>query len=249
MSKPEEDGPALRCCVVDDEPLAARLIASYVERTPGLVLRGTFFAASEAIKPILAGEIDLVFLDIEMPQLGGLEFAKLVPPSCRIVFTTAYDRYAVQGFRVNALDYLLKPVSYNEFLEATGRAVKAFSQPPAAAAEAAPQRREFLLVKSEYRLVQIRISDIAIIEGLKDYIKIYVAGQDKPVLTLMSMKAVEQALPAATFMRVHRSYIVNTDKISIIERNHIIIGGRTVPVSETYRQAFTEYISRHNPEE
>lgn len=250
MNAAENEAALLRCCVVDDEPLAARLIASYVERTPGMELVGTYFAASEAIKPILAGDVDLLFLDIEMPQLGGLEFAKLVPPTCRIVFTTAYDRYAVQGFRANALDYLLKPVSYDEFLEAAGRAVKAVSSTSRAAAEPAAQsRREFLLVKSEYRLVQIRISDITVIEGLKDYIKIYVSGQDKAILTLKSLKSVEQALPPDKFMRVHRSFIVNTDKISIIERNHIIIGGRTVPVSESYRQAFSDYIARHNPEE
>ena len=237
---------ALRCCVIDDEPLAARLIASYVERTPGLELVGTFFSASEAIKPIMAGEVDLLFLDIEMPQLGGMELARLVPPSCRIIFTTAYDRYAVQGFKVNAVDYLLKPVSYEEFLAAVARAVKTMVPEPSAT-EAA--KREFLIVKSEYKLVQIRIADISVIEGLKDYIKIHLDGVAKPILTLMAMKAVEQALPAGNFIRVHRSYIVNTSKISIIDRNHVTVGPHTVPVSETYRQALSDYIASHNPEE
>ncbi len=240
----------IRCCVIDDEPLAVRLIASYVQRTPVLQLCGTFNSASEAVRQIIDGKIDIVYLDIEMPQINGIEFAKIIPPSCRIIFTTAYDRYAVQGFRVNAIDYLLKPVSYEEFIEATNRAVKALQ----AAAQAVrtdrdPEpRREFLLVKSEYRLIQVRISDILYIEGLKDYIKIYVSGHSKAILTLMSMKAIEQALPPSGFMRVHRSYIVNTSKISIIERNHIIIGENVIPVSESYRQAFSDYIASLNPE-
>lgn len=231
----------LRCCVIDDEPLAAQLIASYVERTPGLELKGIYASGTEAVKAIVGGEIDLLFLDIEMPQINGMEFAKVVPSSCKIIFTTAYDQYAVQGYKVNAIDYLLKPVSYKEFFEAASKAINSF-QAPQPQAEAAP-KKEFLIVKSEYKLIQIRIADIQVIEGLKDYIKIFVAGTSKPVLTLMSMKAVEQALPADKFMRVHRSYIINTDKISIIERNHVIIADRVVPVSESYRQAFADYVA------
>lgn len=236
-----------RCCVIDDEPLAVRLIASYVERTPTLELCGSFGSASEAIKTIIEGNIDIIYLDIEMPQINGIEFAKIVPPSCHIIFTTAYDRYAVQGFRVNAIDYLLKPVSYDEFLEATNRAIKTIEAEKSASIPV--KQREFLLVKSEYRLIQIRISDILYIEGLKDYIKIYMAHQQKAILTLMSMKGIEQALPSGKFMRVHRSYIVNTSQISIIERNHLIIAGNTIPVSESYRQQFSEYIASLNPEE
>lgn len=236
----------IRCCVIDDEPLAVRLIASYVQRTPMLELCGTYNSASEAVKSIIDGNIDIVYLDIEMPQINGIEFAKIIPPSCRIIFTTAYDRYAVQGFRVNAVDYLLKPVSYEEFLEATNRAVKVI-QAVAASQNPVP-RREFILVKSEYRLIQVRISDILYIEGLKDYIKIFVTGQSKAILTLMSMKAIEQTLPDGMFMRVHRSYIVNTSRISIIERNHIIIADHPIPVSESYRQTFADYIASLNPE-
>ena len=236
-----------RCCVIDDEPLAIRLITSYVERTPALELCGSFASASEAVKQIIEGNIDILYLDIEMPQINGIEFAKIVPPTCRIIFTTAYDRYAVQGFRVNAVDYLLKPISYEEFLEATNRAIKAIEIERPSAAPV--RQREFILVKSEYRLIQIRISDILYIEGLKDYIKIYVAHQPKAILTLMSMKGIEQTLPSDKFMRVHRSYIVNTEQISIIERNHLIIAGNTIPVSDSYRQQFSDYIASLNPEE
>ncbi len=235
----------LRCCVIDDEPLAARLIGSYVERTPFLSLEGVYNSATDAARPIISGEIDLVFLDIEMPQLGGMEFAKIIPETCKVVFTTAYDRYAVQGFRVNALDYLLKPVSYDEFLEAANRAVKeATARVETPVAEPAPaQRREFIVVKSEYRMLQIRVSDIRFVEGLKDYVKIYIAGQSRPVLTLMSMKAVEDLLCGGDFLRVHRSYLVNTRHISVIERNHLVIADCPIPISDSYRKAFADYLA------
>ena len=233
----------MRCCVIDDEPLAGKLIASYIERTPDLELGGVYVSASEAIKDILGGSIDIVFLDIEMPQINGLEFARLVPPTCSVVFTTAYERYAVQGFKVDAVDYLLKPVSYNEFLDSVARVRRKRMAPQSQPAATAPaQKREFLLVKSEYRLIQIRVADIRIVEGLKDYVKIHVEGMPKPVLTLMSMRSIEQALPEEDFIRVHRSYIVNKKYISVIERNHITIADHAIPVSDGYRQQFNEYI-------
>lgn len=236
----------LRCCVIDDEPLAGKLIASYVERTPGLELSGLYTSASDAVKDILGGGVDVAFLDIEMPQINGMEFAKIIPPTCRIIFTTAYDQYAVQGYKVNAVDYLLKPISYAEFLEAVGRLPARAEASPAAAQQ---PKREFIIVKSEYRQVQVRIADIECVEGLKDYIKIYITGQPKPLLTLMSMKAIEHVLGDDRFMRVHRSYIVNKERIAAIERNTVIIAGRAIPISETYRPAFTAYIASLNPEE
>lgn len=236
----------LRCCVIDDEPLAGKLMASYVDRTPGLELSGLYTSASDAVKDILDGKVDLVFLDIEMPQINGMEFAKIIPPTCRIIFTTAYDQYAVQGYKVNAVDYLLKPVSYAEFLEAVGRVPARTEATPIPSEQ---PRREFIIVKSEYRQIQVRIADIECVEGLKDYIKIYIAGQPKPLLTLMSMKAIEQALGEDRFIRVHRSYIVNKERISVIERNTITIAGRSIPISETYRPVFAAYIASLNPQE
>ena len=226
----------LRCLVVDDEPLASKLISTYVERTPFLSLYSEVNTAEEALDIIQRGEIDLVFLDIRMPRITGMQLARLVPENVRIVFTTAYADHAVEGFRVNALDYLLKPVSYEEFLEAATRAHKELSVPaqPASASAAS----DFLLVKSEYRLVRIPLAEILYIEGLKDYVKICVDGDNKPVLSLMSMKSLEDALPQPSFCRVHRSFIVNTDKVRLIERNTIIIDGRCIPVSDTYRRAF-----------
>lgn len=232
----------LKCCVIDDEPLASQLIASYIEKTPFMQLVGTYSSAQEAIKTILEDQIDVVFLDIEMPQLNGLEFAKIIPPSTRIIFTTAYDRYAIQGFKVDALDYLLKPVSYDEFLGAATKAQRwveihrnNINKSPA---------NDCIIVKSEYRLVQIPTADILFIEGLKDYVKIYTVDEQKSIMTLMNMKTLEQALPS-TFLRVHRSFIVNTNRIKIIERNRIVFGNKYIPISDTYKQAFTDYITSH----
>lgn len=231
----------LRCCVIDDEPLAAQLIASYVERTPFLSLAGTFSSASEAIKTILNDAIDIVFLDIQMPQLNGMEFAKIIPSTCRIVFITAYDSYAVEGFRVNALDYLLKPVNYDEFLQTANRALRHKELLTSSGRD-----KDFIIVKSEYRLIQICVSEILFIECLKDYVKIFTEADPRPVLTLMSMKLLEQSLPADKFMRVHRSYIVNTSKIRVIERNRIIFGSHFIPISDSYRQQFLDYIATHS---
>ncbi len=234
----------LRCCVVDDEPLASGLIASYISKTPFMELAGEFSSPKDAISTILEGEVDVVFLDINMPQLNGIEFAKIIPSSVRVIFTTAYDNYAVEGFRVNALDYLLKPISYDEFLAAGNRALQwaelnSRKQEPGLTTSG----QDHIIVKSEYKLVQIPIKDILYIEGLKDYVKIYTEGAEKSIMTLISMKALERSLPANKFMRVHRSYIVNLSKIKIIERNRIVFGKTSIPVSESYKQVFADYIS------
>lgn len=234
----------LRCCVVDDEPLAGQLIASYIEKTPFLELAGVFTSAQEAIKTIFEKQIDVVFLDIQMPQLNGIEFAKIIPQTCRIILTTAYDFYAIQGFKVNALDYLLKPINYEEFIESANKALKwaelnnqVFNN---------SSSKDFIIVKSEYKLIQIPISDILFVEGLKDYVKIYIDNEQKSIMTLMSMKTLERHLPMPQFLRVHRSFIVNTCKIKTIERNRIIFGNHYIPVSESYKQAFAEYINKYS---
>ena len=180
-----------------------------------------------------------------MPQLNGIEFAKIIPPSVRIIFTTAYDNYAVEGFRVNALDYLLKPISYEEFLAAGKRALQwADLNSRKAENESSATNQEYIIVKSEYKLMQIAVKDILYIEGLKDYVKIYTEGSDKSIMTLISMKALERSLPSQRFMRVHRSYIVNLSKIRVIERNRIVFGKAVIPISESYKQAFADYIAQ-----
>lgn len=231
----------LRCCVIDDEPLAKDLIASYVEKTPFMELVGKFSSAQEAVKTILEEKIDVVFLDIQMPQLNGLEFARIIPPSCRIVFTTAYDSYALEGYKVNALDYLVKPVSYEEFAGAANRALE-WTEMYRKAGECV-RDNDFIIVKSEYKQIQIPVKDIIFIEGLKDYVKIYIEGETGPIMSLMSMKTLESCLPESEFMRVHRSYIVNKSKIRLIERNRIVFGKHYIPVSDSYKQNFTDWVS------
>lgn len=219
----------LRCIVVDDEPLACRLIASYVERTDNLKLCGAFTSANQALDAICRDQPDIAFLDIQMPGINGLELAKRVTPATRVVFTTAYPDFAIEGFKVNALHYLLKPISYNEFLEAVRRANVV-----------RPDNSRYINVKSEYRLIRINTNDILYIEGLKDYIKIYLAGEPRPVLTLMSLKSIETMLPSESFMRVHRSFIANTDRIKVFEQGKIVYGEARVPVSDNSRQALMD---------
>lgn len=227
----------IRCLVVDDEPLAARLIGSYVERTPFLSLVATVNSAAEALAVMASDAVDLVFLDIRMPGLSGMDLARQLGNGPKIVFTTAYSDHAVEGFAVNALDYLLKPVSYEEFMRAAGRALAAVSGRTEERADPHPAPG-FITVKSEYRLVRIPVAEIDYIEGLKDYVKIVLADGSRPVLTLMSMKSLEEMLPEASFMRVHRSFIVNMDKVRVIERNCVVMGRQLIPVSESARKRF-----------
>ncbi len=231
----------LRCCVVDDEPLAQDLIASYIERTPCAELVGKYGSAQEAIKSIMENDIDVVFLDIHMPQLNGIEFARIIPKRCRIVFTTAYDRYAVEGYKVNALDYLMKPVSYEGFLATVNKALQWVQMRDKM--EEQDLQKDVMIVKSEYKLCQIAIDKILYIEGLKDYVKIYMEEEKSPIVTLMNMKSLEKYLPESSFLRVHRSFIVNTKKIKVIERNRIVFGSTYIPVSDSYKNAFNAYIS------
>lgn len=229
----------LNCAIVDDEPLALNLLESYVNKTPFLTLAGKYSSAVQAMKELPSKQIDLLFLDIQMPELNGLEFSKMVNSHTRIVFTTAFGQYAIDGYKVNALDYLLKPISYVDFLQAANKAVQWFEllQQP-------KEEIDSIFVKSEYKLVQIELKNILYVEGLKDYIKIYEEGNSKPILSLMSMKAMEEMLPASRFMRVHRSYIVQKDKIRIIDRGRIVFGKNYIPVSDSYKQTFQEFLDK-----
>lgn len=232
----------IRCCVIDDEPLASQLIASYINKTPFMELVGVYASAQEAIKTILDDKIDVVFLDIQMPQLNGMEFARIIPPTCRIVFTTAFESYAVQGYKAGAIDYLLKPVSYDEFVGAANRVLQWVELNRKAYENS--MSNDYLIVKSEYKLVQIPVKDILYVEGLKDYVKIYTDNGARSVMTLMSMKLLDRYLPASQFLRVHRSYIVNTTKIKVIERNRIVFGNTYIPVSESYKQIFSDFVNK-----
>ncbi|MGN0067662.1 MAG: LytR/AlgR family response regulator transcription factor [Bacteroides sp.] len=227
----------LKCAIIDDEPLALGLIESYVKKTDFLKLEGSYASAVEAMSQLTKHPVDLLFLDIQMPELSGMEFSRMLPPTTRIVFTTAFEQYALDGYRVNALDYLLKPISYTSFVEAARKALQWFELMHKQFDE-----RESIFVKSDYKLVQIELRNILYIEGLKDYIKIYEEGAAKPILSLMSMKSMEEQLPASRFMRVHRSYIVQKDKIRVIDRGRIVFGKTYIPVSDSYKQAFQDFL-------
>ena len=231
----------LKCVIIDDEPLALNLLENYVQRAPFLELAGKYSSAVQAMNELAGKQVDLMFLDIQMPELNGLEFSKMVSPATRIIFTTAFDQYAIDGYKVNALDYLLKPISYADFLQAANKALKWF--------ELLQQPREeiqSIFVKSDYKLVQIELKDILYIEGLKDYVKIYEENSPKPILSLMSMKAMEDLLPASRFMRVHRSFIVQKSKIRVIDRGRIVFGKVYIPISDSYKQAFQEYLNKRS---
>lgn len=233
------NSPVLSALIVDDEPLALDLMERYVQRTPFLRLAAKCSGGAQALQALAGGGIDVAFLDIQMPGISGLELSRLVGERTRVVFTTAFQQYALEGFRADAVDYLLKPIDYNEFLRAANKVLKWFSRGEApAGAPSAAQERTHLLVRSDYRQRRIRISEILYIEGLKDYVKIYLAGEDRPVITQTSLKSLEQTLPSGQFMRIHRSYIVRLDAVSLIERGRVVFGKTYIPISDASREAF-----------
>ncbi|MGM9804428.1 MAG: LytR/AlgR family response regulator transcription factor [Muribaculaceae bacterium] len=233
----------LKCCVIDDEPLAQELIKSYIEQTNFLEFVASFSSCSMAIKTIIETDIDLVFLDIQMSELNGIEFARVIPKHCKIVFITAYAQYAVDAFRANAVDYLLKPINYIDFLASANKVLQ-IKQLEHRAVNTVPHEEECVIVKSEYKLIQIPLNKILYIESIKDYVKIYL-DDDTTVMSLMSIKNIEEKLSKAQFMRVHRSFIVHTNKIRLIERNRIVFGKQYIPVSDTYKPMFIDYINKH----
>ncbi len=232
----------LKCILVDDEPLARELIKSYIGQTPVLQLQGCYESAAEAIKSVVAGDIDLVFLDINMPLLNGIDFAGVIPASTRIIFITAYQQYAVDGFKVNALDYLLKPVSFAEFSRAVGKAVEWFAMRDSFRNSRRPSR-DTITVKADYRLVQIHTDQLTYIEVQNDRV-IFNRKDGSQVSSLMSLKDIEEQLPADSFMRVHRSFIVNIPNIEVVERGRIVFGKVYIPISDSRREEFFSRLSR-----
>ncbi len=247
----------LTCIIVDDEPLALDILEDYVRRTPALDIAGRFTGGAEALKFLKSHRVDIAFLDIQMPGMGGLDVAKLVPEDTRVVFTTAFAQYAVEGFRVDALDYLLKPVSFAEFTRAVEKAAEWFAlKRPAATVTPhlphVPTPPQTLIVKSDYKQFVIPIDTIVCIEGIRDYIRIHTldgSGAAGSIQTLMNMKTVEEMLPASRFARVHRSWIVNLDRVKRIERTRIVFdeaalpSSATIPISDTYKEAFLKALA------
>jgi DNA-binding LytR/AlgR family response regulator len=224
----------ITCVIVDDEPMALNLVESYVEKTPFLVLKKKCSSAIEALEYITTDPVDLLFLDIQMPDLTGIEFSKMLAKETRVIFTTAFDQYALDGFKVDALDYLLKPFDYSEFLTAANKAHSYFKLVKDKTQPIVSDEKEFLFVKSEYKQLRIKLADVLYFEGLKDYIKIWLKDNPKAILTLMSLKKLEEELPETQFMRVHRSFIVSLKNIDIIERSQIIINNQRINIMGNY---------------
>lgn len=235
----------LKCVIIDDEPLAIDLLKSYVNQTPYLELVAAFENPLEALEIIRTGNIDLLYLDVNMPQITGLEFSKTLPQSTRVIFTTAYDQYAIEGFRLNALDYLLKPISYPEFLTASNKAEEWFKLTSSVKDKSLESSSSSIFIKSGYRMEKINLDQILYIENQKDYVKFHLEGIAEPVSSLMSMQSLEEKLSSRQFMRVHRSFIVNLDKVKTIERNCIVFGKEYIPVSDSYKDRFMEFLSKH----
>lgn len=250
----------LNCIVVDDEPLALELISGYVSRTPTLNLAGKFGSAVEAMTFLKENHVDVAFLDIQMPYLTGIEFTKLLPKEIKVIFTTAYDDFALQSYKTGAVDYLLKPVGYTDFLTALDKAAHMIEAENALKSQSeggevpvqfgneisaglTSGSKDSILIKSDYKMVQIDMNKILYIESMKDYVKIYVEGENHPIISMISMKTLEDQLPVAKFVRVHRSYFVNMQKIEMIERCRIVIGKAYIPISDSFKDSFYETFS------
>ncbi len=235
----------ITCIIVDDEPLAVRLLESYVEKTPDLELMASFTDSINAINAIKTQKPDLIFLDIQMPNIDGMELAHSLPEETRVIFTTAFKEYAFESYEVNALDFLLKPVRYNKFLAAVEKARKLYQQPSAPQ----PQQQTTLFIRVEGEWRNVTIDQITYVNGMKDYVMFYLDNEPKPLITHLTMKAVEEMLPKEKFLRVHRSYIVAVDKIQKVDRNDCIyIDKEIIHIPDGYLPAFRQFLqSRSTP--
>ncbi|MBP5558559.1 MAG: response regulator transcription factor [Bacteroidales bacterium] len=235
----------LRCIVVDDEPLAVRMIENYIARTPFLTLEASFTDPVLALSEIRSRRPELVFMDIQMPDLSGLELSHMVPEGTRIIFTTAFKQYAFESYEVSAVDFLLKPIRYQKFLEAAEKAQRLFGLVEAAAAATkppAPPANKSIFIKTDAGMQKVFLRDILYFEGMKDYVRIHLS-EGQPLLTHITMKALEDLLPSGSFMRVHRSYIVALDRIDTVSAGgDISIGEAFIHVSESFKPAFDTWL-------
>lgn len=250
----------IRCLALDDEPLALDILANYINKMPSLILVKTCTDPLEALSLIQQGKVDLLFLDIQMPTLTGIQFLRVMNGKCKTILTTAYSEYALEGYEYDVADYLLKPISFERFLKAVQKAVGQLAvvseQPSVDSGQSSignensktlnsptatqQQQLDFIFVKTEYKIQKINLSDILYLEGLKDYVSIYTTNER--ILTLQTMKKMEEMLPSNRFVRVHKSYIVSLKKIETIERQRIFIGKNTIPVGDSFQKDFMKLI-------
>lgn len=237
----------IRCLIIDDEFLALDLLEDNIRKVPFLELAGRCKNASEAIGYLQRENIDLLFLDIQMPDISGIQFLKSLPVRPLVIFTTAFEMYAMEGFELDVVDYLLKPFSFERFLKAAHKAHEQLvlqKKTVAPVQDTQKKNPEYLFVKADYKLVKIEIGEIQYIEGLKDYIKIYTG--ETPVVTLLSMKVIEEKLPSSDFFRIHRSFIVNLKKIKFVQKSFVTIGNKAIPIGDNYREEFLKVINYNN---
>ena len=243
---------SLRCFVVDDEPLAVKMLENFIARTPFLELVASFTDPVQALSEMRTQAPDLVFLDIQMPDLSGMELSRMVPAGTRIIFTTAFKQYAFESYEVSALDFLLKPIRYQKFLEAAEKAREWFALKEAATAAAtpaapAPEAKTSTFFKVDGALRKVEFDDILFVEGMKDYVMVFLASQKQPLVTHVTMKGMEEMLPSGQFMRIHRSFIVALDKVaSVSGTGDVKVGDRLLHVSDAYREAFDAYLREHS---
>ncbi len=230
----------IKCIVIDDEPLALEQMASYVEKTPFLELVNSFESAIEAATFLQTDKIDLMFVDIEMPDLNGIELVRAIANPPKVIFTTAYRDYALEGFAVDAADYLLKPIGYSDFLKAVSKTKERYF---ADSGNNAQEMNDFIFVKSNYKTLRVNLSEVLFVEASREYVNIYLENEEM-ISSNTSLKSIEELLPTHRFMRVHRSFIVNLQKVEVIERNRIIFGRQIVPVGNQYMELFQEFCNK-----
>jgi len=235
----------IRCLAVDDEAYASEIIATYIKKTPFLELLGTTTNAFEALNMVQEGKVDLVFLDIQMPELTGIQFLKICGGKCKVILTTAYPEYALEGFELDVVDYLLKPVSYDRFYKAVLKVQQMLAGPIATVPVELPtpaNTNDFIFIKGDTKnkFIKIKYSDILYIEGLKNYVSIYT--HDQRLITYQTLRELENILPKPSFFRIHKSYIVSTEHIKMIDGNTVFIKDQSLPIGETYRDDFFKMI-------
>lgn len=229
----------MSCMIVDDEPLALDLLEKYISKTNFLRLEHRCKNAILARDILQKEKVDLIFLDIHMPELTGIEFSKTLDKKTRIIFTTAFQQYAIEGYKVNALDYLLKPFNYEEFLAAATKAKEWYEF----LANKNQPEKDFIFVRSEYRQMKVILNEVLYFEGLKDYIKIWLKDNPRPILTLSSLKTLEKELPVSKFMRIHRSFTIALDKIKLVKNNQVHIGNEKITIARQYKDRFQTFMS------
>jgi two-component system, LytTR family, response regulator LytT len=234
----------IQTIAIDDEPLALQLVTGYIKQTPFLQFIGGFDNPMSALEFYESHPVELVFLDIQMPDLIGTDFVRKLQPGPKIVFATAFEKFALEGFKLDAVDYLLKPFGYEEFLVAAQKARNLIELERMKVAKIETNEK-FLFLKSEYKIIRINFDDILYIEGLKDYVKVFLKNEARPILSINSLKTLEAKLPASRFMRVHRSFIVNLERVETIERFRIVFGKVYIPVSEQYKDRFQQFLDEN----